>query len=238
MTGLELLTPRLSADGTMVAYRRLFHDGKENQIALRSVDNATERPLTSPTSAYISPSDWSSDGAWILGTCDGASPGLRGLCMLPVAGAPHAETQMRMIATDPEHDLFQGRFSPNQQWIAFLAVNRSTFQTIFVIDPNGGHRVAVTEGSFKDDKPRWSPDGRTLYFVSNRSGFAEVWGRGFDPERGEPVGLPFRLTSFESPRQHISWPMTTMELAVAPDQIILPIVESSGSVWILENIDH
>ncbi len=147
VTAHELLTPRLSADGTLVAYRRLSHDGKENMIALRSADNATERPLTSSTSAYISPSDWSRDGAWILGTCERGSSGLRGLCLLPVAGAPKAESQMRMIATDPEHDLFQGRFSPNQRWIAFLAVNRSTFQTIYVMDPNGRQRIAVTEGS-------------------------------------------------------------------------------------------
>ena len=145
---------------------------------------------------------------------------------------------MRVIATDPERDLYQGRFSPDQRWIAFLAGNRSTFQTIDVMDPKSGQRIPFTEGSFRDDKPRWSPDGRTLYFVSNRSGFAQVWGRGFDTERGAPVGLPFRVTNFESPREHISWPMITMELAVAPNQMIVPIVESSGSVWILEDIDR
>jgi Tol biopolymer transport system component/DNA-binding winged helix-turn-helix (wHTH) protein len=237
-TAHELLTPRLSADGSMVAYRRLIDDGRENLIALRSADNAIERPLTSPISAFMTPSDWSSDGAWILGTCELGSSGLRGLCLLPVAGAPKAETQMRIIATYPDHDLYQGRFSPDQRWIAFMAGSRSTSQTIYVMDPNRSQWIPFTEGSFRDDKPRWSPDGGTLYFVSNRSGFAEVWGRGFDPERGEPVGLPFRVTSFESPRKHISWPMITMELAVAPSQMILPIVESSGSVWILEDINR
>ena len=236
-TAQELYTPRLSADGTTVAYRRLTDDGK-NLIALLSADSGTERLLTSPTAAFISPSDWSSDGAWILGTCERGSSGLRSLCLLPVASAPRAETEMRIIATDPERDLFQGRFSPNQRWIAFLAVNRSTSQTIYVMDPKGGPWIPVTEGSFRDDKPRWSPDGKTLYFVSKQSGFAEVWGRGFDPERGEPVGPPFRVTSFDSPRKHIPWPMITMELAIAPDQMILPVVESSGSVWILENIDR
>jgi Tol biopolymer transport system component/DNA-binding winged helix-turn-helix (wHTH) protein len=235
-TAPDLYTPRLSADGAMVVYRRILADGKENLLAFRSAENDVERPLTSPTTAFLAPSDWSSDGAWILGSCERGTEGMRGLCLLPVAAAPKAETQMRVIATEPDRDLFQGRFSPDQRWIAFLAVNRSTFQTIYVMDPRSGQRIPMTEGSFRDDKPRWAPDGKTLYFVSNRSGFAEVWGRGFDPEGGEPTGAPFRITTFESPREHISWPMLTMELAVSPTQIILPIVESSGSVWILENI--
>jgi hypothetical protein len=29
-----------------------------------------------------------------------------------------------------------------------------------------------------------------------------------------------------------------MELAIAPNQLILPIVEASGSVWVLEHIDR
>jgi Tol biopolymer transport system component/DNA-binding winged helix-turn-helix (wHTH) protein len=237
-TSPDLYTPRLSANGGRVVYRRIVNDGKDNFLAFRSADDDVERPLTSPTTAFLSPSDWSSDGSWILGSCERGTAGMRGLCLLPVAGAPRAETQMRVIATDPDRDLFQGRFSPDQRWIAFLAVNRSTSQTIYVMDPVRGQRIPITEGSFRDDKPRWSPDGKTLYFVSNRSGFAEVWGRGFDSERGEPSGAPFRITTFESPREHISWPMITMELAVAPNEMILPIVESSGSVWILENIDR
>src|SRR5207302_1628549 len=113
-TGHELLTPRLSADGSMVAYRRLIDDGKANLIVLRSADNAMERPLTSPIASFMTPSDWSRDGEWILGSCERGSSGLRGLCLWPVAAAPTAETQMRVIATDPERDLYQGRFSPDQ----------------------------------------------------------------------------------------------------------------------------
>ena len=38
------------------------------------------------------------------------------------------------------------------------------------------------------DKPRWSPDGRTIYFVSRRvTGFLNVWGIRFDQTKGEPV---------------------------------------------------
>ena len=145
---------------------------------------------------------------------------------------------MKVVASDPERNLYQATFSPDQRWIGFQAANRSTFSTIYVMDAAGGHWVPITEGGFWDDKPRWAPNGKTIYFVSNRLGFFDVWGRRFDPEHGKPFGDPFRLTNFESPRQRILTPALTMNIAISADRMILPIVESAGSVWILENVDR
>ena len=55
----------------------------------------------------------------------------------------------------------------------------------------------ITEGTSGDDKPRWSPDGKTLYFISSRAGLFNVWGMRFDPAIGQPVGEPFRVTAFD-----------------------------------------
>ena len=55
----------------------------------------------------------------------------------------------------------------------------------------------MTDGESWDDKPRWSPDGRLIYFVAGRGGFFNVWGVGFlDAAKGKPVGKPFAVTSF------------------------------------------
>jgi len=40
---------------------------------------------------------------------------------------------------------------------------------IYVVPQSGGEWTQITEGKYFDDKPRWSPDGRTLYFLSNRT---------------------------------------------------------------------
>jgi dipeptidyl aminopeptidase/acylaminoacyl peptidase len=96
----------------------------------------------------------------------------------------------------------------------------------------------MTEGTFWDDKPRWSPDGKTLYFISNRSGFLNVWGRRFDPAAGKPNGDPFRVTTFENPSERVYSPVNTMELAITPHAMILPIVEASGAVWVLESFNR
>ena len=133
---------------------------------------------------------------------------------------------------------YQATYSPNEQWVAFNATSPGGLSAIYVVSAEGGQWTAVSEGTYWDDKPRWSPDGKTLYFVSNRSGFLNVWGRRFDPNTGKPSGDPFRVTNLENPSERVSSPVSSMELAIAPNQMVLPIVEASGSVWVLENIGN
>ena len=238
----EWLVPRWSDDGTMLALRRRMpvpSDGTERlgTVVLVSADGSHERNLTTPNPREFTPYDWSSDGKWILASCEHGPAERTAVCVLPVAGAPRAEEQKRFIASDPDRNLYQATFSPNQRWIAFNATSPG-LSAIHVVSSEGGQWTAISEGTFWDDKPRWSPDGRTLYFVSNRSGFLNVWGRRFDPTTGKPSGDPFRVTNLENPSERVSLPVNTMELAIAPSQMILPIVEASGSVWVLENIDR
>ena len=71
--------------------------------------------------------------------------------------------------------------------------------TLYVMPAAGGPWTRITDGKHWDDKPRWSPDGKTIYFVSGRSGFFNVWGIRFDSTKGKPVGEAFRVTAFENP---------------------------------------
>lgn len=49
-------------------------------------------------------------------------------------------------------------------------------QDEIVLDRLVAHRFdSVTDGASKDRWPMWSPDGRTLYYVSDRSGSDELW---------------------------------------------------------------
>jgi WD40-like Beta Propeller Repeat len=45
---------------------------------------------------------------------------------------------------------------------------------------DGGPWIPVTDGTHWDEKHRWSPDGKIIYFVSARSGFYNVFGVHFD----------------------------------------------------------
>ena len=72
------------------------------------------------------------------------------------------------------------------------------------------------------DKPRWAPDGRTLYFISRRPTWSfNLWAVRFDPERGTPVDEPFALTQFDSPSLVISPDMARSEMDVSSRHAVL-----------------
>ena len=133
------------------------------------------------------------------------------------------------------------RISPDGRRIAYvrrtadIMTDRVT-PSIWLVDVATGEQRPVATSGGANHSPRWSPDGRRLYFVSNRTGFFNVWGIGFDPASGQPRGEPFRVTNFESPARMVLPDVATMEMALAADRIVLPIIEVSGGIWILENV--
>ncbi len=88
------------------------------------------------------------------------------------------------------------------------------------------------------DKPRWAPDGRTLYFLSRHPGlFFNLWGVRFDPEGGRPVGAPFMITRFESPGNMIDPDIAEIESGISAQRAMLTLATVTGNIWMLDNVD-
>ena len=70
----EMLVPRWSDDGAMLAFRRLCRSsgrrGVWGAVVLVAADGSNERNLTAPGPPEITPYDWSADGKWILASCE------------------------------------------------------------------------------------------------------------------------------------------------------------------------
>ncbi len=242
--------PRWSRDGSRIAYVRSrppspersqqYTFNFEHAIVVLNEGSHDEQVLTAAHPRQGWPWDWTADQSAILASSGRQTPEHWGLFLFPLAAAPQAETQKRLLAARPDYDAFNARFSPDERWVCFIGVKRADAGDagIYVVPAQGGEWVRLTEGKFYDDKPRWSPDGRAFYFISNRSGFFNVWGRRFDPQSGQPVGAAFRVTDFESPGQMIPPTVVQIELALAADRLVAPIMEVAGSVWILENVDR
>jgi len=65
-------------------------------------------------------------------------------------------------------------WGPKGNRLCFTA-RRSGFSDVYVVPESGGRPERVTHSTAADRRPRWSSDGRWIYFVSNRSGQWEVW---------------------------------------------------------------
>ena len=88
------------------------------------------------------------------------------------------------------------QWSPNGHRIAFgqrLGTVRQA--NVVTIPAEGGELVAVTAESDVSWNPVWAPDGRHLYYVSNRGGSTNVWRVAIDEATGRVLGEPEPLTT-------------------------------------------
>ena len=247
--------PRWSPDSQHLAYSRFRlvtpktpsddnppHGAtKAGHIVMLDTRSGEEQMLTSQDQSLDYMYDWSPDGKSVLASSNRQSPQRWQICLFPISAAPHAETEMRVIASDPENSLWTPRFSHDGQWVCYVSqkpVGANT-SVLYVIPISGGTPVRITDENGWCDWPRWSPEGKTIYFVSAYgSSFLNVWGIRFDPVQGRAVGEPFRVTNFESPGRMISTQIAQMEMAISKNKLALPITTVSGNIWMLGNVDR
>jgi Tol biopolymer transport system component/DNA-binding winged helix-turn-helix (wHTH) protein len=180
--------------------------------------------------------DWSPDGTWLLAALHARAGDDYQLALVRSDGRGD---EVRVIATDAHSNLWKARFSSDGQWVAYVAVTGPGVSAIHVVPTTGGPPIQITGGeNTYDDRPRWSPDGRIVYFLSTRSGFLNMWARRFDPAERKPVGEVFPVTRFDSPARMIPPRMVQLGVALSSDRVILPIREASGNIWILEGVGH
>src|SRR5271154_230508 len=77
--------------------------------------------------------------------------------------------------------------SPDAKLVAFTVqtvdLDRNTKpKQVYVVGLNGSLPRQLTVLGSDNERPRWSPDSRQIYFVSNRDGSSQIWS--MNPEGG------------------------------------------------------
>jgi Tol biopolymer transport system component len=234
-----IVHPRWSRDGTQLAYlRRPDNPAEAAAIVVLSAEDDHEQHVVPAARTMDMVYEWGLEDGSFLVRCRNES-GRAAICRLSTA-ASGAPPDVQVIASDAGRSLYAAAYSPDGRWVSFIAASDLSRSTVFVSPAGGGTWTAITDAtdhSF-EDLPRWSPDGLTLYFLSNRTGFWNLWGRRFDPARGAPLGEPFQVSRFDSSVHMVGPNVSALQMAITRDRLILPVTQSSGGVWVLENVDR
>jgi eukaryotic-like serine/threonine-protein kinase len=122
-------------------------------------------------------------------------------------------------------DALQPNWSPHGYRIAYWSRPKESGQgeAIWTIpaDPaEGGQAIQVTRDSQMNWNPIWSPDGKYLYFLSNRGGSMNLWRVPIDEKSGATLGPPEAVTIPATSVQHLSFSRDGRRLAyVAQEEL-------------------
>jgi Tol biopolymer transport system component len=230
--------PHWSPDGTQLAYTRTQygHQEYQRQIVVWSSQTHSEEAITALSTWGNAVYDWSPYGKLLMSQQNSDTQRFE-VWLLTMTDAKHPQVSAQKILAHPVYGVYQPHFSPDGRWIAFMTLNTATLETrLYVTLASGGPWIQVRDSKHWDDKPRWSPDGKTIYFLSGRGGAFNVWGIHFDPTSGRATGEPFPVTAFESPGLMIPRQIQDVELSLTQDKLVVTMEELSGSIWLLDNV--
>jgi tricorn protease len=163
--------PRWSPDGKSLAY---WSDRSgEYELTIRPADGVgPERAITSLGKGYRYVPFWSPDNKKIA-FMDQA---MRLRIADVGSGAVTQVDQSPEWLSHPALENFRVRWSPDSRWITFSRPVPGTGQNaIFLFDTKDGKLHQVTSGYLNDTEPTFDPDGKYLYYASDRE-FEPIYG--------------------------------------------------------------
>ncbi|MBX7169450.1 MAG: protein kinase [Pyrinomonadaceae bacterium] len=102
-------------------------------------------------------------------------------------------------------DAIMPNWSPNGDRIAYWFVGEGKLGEIATIPASGGEPVIITNDDFSDWNPVWSPDGKFLYFASDRGGSMGLWRIAIDEKTGKALSEPEPVATPSKYCRHITF---------------------------------
>jgi Tol biopolymer transport system component len=223
--------PRITPDGSKVAFS-ILQQGRRLLSVVSANGGSPERIC----SDCGSPQAWLPGGAKLLYLQNEPPPAA-------IFELDTATGQTRPIVQHSKIPVYVCSLSVDGRWLAFKGDLGSLRAQIFAAPlPADGpvppeSWTPITPGDAWDDLPRWSNDGRLIYFYSDRDGFRCIWARRFDPAAQQPVGDMFPIQHFHQISLSLSnLSLSEFELDAAPGKLVFPLAEISGSIWMISPV--
>jgi eukaryotic-like serine/threonine-protein kinase len=190
------LQPSFSPDGERIAFR------SEREGGGIFVMGATGESVRRLTDFGYHPA-WSPDGTQILCVTQSVHDPRITFTTSQLWSVTVATGEKRLLT---EGDAMQPHWAPGGHRIAYWGrTGKKASVDIWTLPAAGGKGTPVTSDPAIDWNPVWSPDGRFLYFSSDRGGSMNLWRVSIDERSGNVLGPPEPITTgVGASSQHLS----------------------------------
>jgi len=191
--------PAFSPDGERIAFR------SERERGGLFVMGATGESVKRLTDFGYHPA-WSPDGRDVAYcTHNIEDPNDRSLERSDIWIVNAATGEKRQLTGESVGDAAQPQWSPMGARIAYWSKRKGGQRDLWTIPAAGGTPIAVTDDAAFDWNPVWSPDGKYLYFASDRGGQMNLWRVAIEEKTGIVTGPPESLTTPSPYAEHLSF---------------------------------
>jgi len=186
-----------SRDGKQIAYdSEVLSDAKDwiPHLRIRNLDGSGLRTLYNEKDTYVVPLDWSPDAGSILAY---RWRNTEGTDLILISTADGSVRVLRSTTSM----WISASFSPDGRSVAFSFVRegKPPHGDVFLMTADGRNEVVIGGHPAEDQLLRWTPDGRSLLFFSDRSGTWDIWtvaiAGGKQQGEPEPLKKDFALDS-------------------------------------------
>lgn len=95
--------------------------------------------------------------------------------------------------------------------------------------------VPITSGEYSDFLSEFSPDGKVVYFMSQRDGFGCLWAQRLEPASKRPSGPPIAVHHFHSARRSPGSVRAGQRgMSISRKMLVSTIEERTGNIWMAE----
>ncbi|MCJ7606436.1 MAG: tetratricopeptide repeat protein, partial [Thermoplasmata archaeon] len=163
-----------SRDGKQIAYNGESFDPNTKawvqQVRIRNLDGSGLRTLYKDCYAY--PLDWSPDAGSILALLNRNKA-----TELTLISTADGSVRVLRSSTSGWFSFQRASFSPDGRFVAFGLVREGSPPNgdVLLMTADGRNEVVVAGHPAEDRLLRWTPDMRSLIFLSDRSGTWDIW---------------------------------------------------------------
>jgi hypothetical protein len=117
--------------------------------------------------------DVSHDGRQVVYVTDRA--GTTTLRIADYVAEGRLENERALVLSSRDEQVFTPRFSPDGRYVAYGVWTRGGYRDLRLLDRYSNATIAFWKDRSIDQEPSWSPDGRWLFFSSDRSGISNIY---------------------------------------------------------------